>query len=691
MLLCIPAVRGSDLAELAGIDGASGDEVRVISFIRESVGGVQRIGANGSLVATFGEGAPRTLLIAGVDEPGFAVSGIHEKGYLSLHALAGPKAGTDLGGYFRGQHVRVSTRAGAVLPGVVAVPSVHFRSATGWGARNTTRNVLVDVGASTREEAVSAGISIVDRVTLDKRVAFLSDQWLASPWISSRSGAAILMALAGRLQEDRVEGTVILAFVAQQYPHNAGLARVLGSVEADRVLLLAPNGSPRSVVAPAAGTDPDDSRGYVEMAKDVGLRLERKPSYSLQFGPFGDASPWKRGQSVTVFIPAVRNGGTPSETVSTEELDLMASLLALAVGLPVESTPAGPTRAENGTGSGLESARGGSPTFEETISALLQEPGVSGDEGRVRRLIEKLVSPVSAGGTRVDSKGNLIVRLGAASEPSAAFIAHMDEIGYEVQSVLADGSVSVSSRGGSLPEAFAWQPVSVHAASATLPAVTRSGGLLGFGGVSREQLRASGVREGDSATVTKRYSKLLGDRISGRSLDDRLGCAVLLEAIRRLSRKGRRARGAVDFVFSVEEETGLLGARHYMRTARPSRVYPIDTFVTSDTPFGPDHLAPALLGAGAVLRAIDQSGMTLLSEVERVLALAKRAKIPVQVGVTAGGNDGSVFKYLETVNIPIGFPLRYAHSPVETADLRDAKAVSDLVEALALEELGLRR
>ena len=216
-------------------------------------------------------------------------------------------------------------------------------------------------------------------------------------------------------------------------------------------------------------------------------------------------------------------------------------------------------------------------------------------------------------------------------------------------------------------------------------------GLLDFGALSRERVESMGVRDGDSATVPKRYRKLLGSRVSGRSLDDRLGCAVLIEAMRRIARKARRARRSVDFVFSVEEEIGMHGARHYMQGVRPSRVYPIDTFVTAESPFGPEKLAPALLGGGAVLRAIDQSGMTPLSEVERVLAIAKRARIPVQMGVTAGGNDGSVFRFFETVNVPIGFPLRYAHSPVETADLRDAESVADLVEALALEELGLRR
>ncbi len=690
MLLGGPVLHGSDLAGLARIAGASGDEKRVIAYIRERVGGHQRIGVNGSLVVTFGAGSPRTLLIAGVDEPGFAVSRIDERGYLWLHPLAELAGSGGLPARFRGQHVRVSTRADSALSGVVAVPSVHFRSFSGMHSQPARSDTLVDVGASGRQEAVSAGIGILDRVTLDKQLAILPGQWIASPWISSRAGAGVLMALARHLATRHPEGTVMLAFVTQQYPHNAGLARALRSIKADRTVVIAPNGGRRSSVAPASGTTSDDSRIYFDLAGDIGLSLERKASHAIDFGPFGDSRPWEAGRSVTVLHPGVRNAGTPAESVSMKELDLITSLLSITVGLPPLRTAADGNGAQDGPTGPAESA-GPRSGFETTIAALVREPGVSGEEGTVRTRIRQLVDTVAAQGVRFDSKGNLIVRIGGTDAPSAAFIAHMDEIGYTIRSVLADGTVSVSSKGGGPPEVVAWQSMSVHGPNGTLPSVMKRVGHLEFGGASGEQLRALGVRVGAMVTVTKRYVKLLGSRISGRSLDDRLGCAVLIEVLKRVSHKARRADGAIEFVFSVEEETGLRGARHYMQTARPKRVYPIDTFVTSDSPFGFHHLAPARLGAGAVLRAVDQSGMTPLREVDRVLSIARRARIPVQVGVTAGGNDGSVFKYLETVNIPIGFPLRYAHSPVETADLRDAGSVADLVEALALAELGLRR
>ena len=143
-------------------------------------------------------------------------------------------------------------------------------------------------------------------------------------------------------------------------------------------------------------------------------------------------------------------------------------------------------------------------------------------------------------------------------------------------------------------------------------------------------------------------------------------------------------------MFSVGEEIGLVGARLYAEQWTPERVYAIDTFVSSDSPIESRHMAFARLGRGAVVRAIDESGLVSRSEVMRVVRTAHRNAIPVQVGITAGGNDGSVFRSLASASIPIGFPLRYAHTPVELADLRDAAAVAELVEALAREAMAGR-
>lgn len=689
-LLCAALVAagsafGTDLVALAVLDGASGDEGRVIESIRRALETPHRTGANGSLIAEFGDGQPHTLLVTGVDEPGYAVTALHDEGYLRARPLAEQPFGSSLPDHFAGQHVRVSTRAGNVISGVVAARSVHFGSAAGFRSAGE-REIWVDIGARSRSEAASAGVGILDRVTLDKEPAWLGDDWLAAPWISNRVGAALLLSLARRLGREAGSGTVTLAWVTQQYPHNAGFSRALASVDADRVLLIAPNGSSRTAVGTIPGTDSSLVRELEELAVQAGAGLGRAGLRPLDFGPFAKGRPWGSDRKMAVLLPSVRNRATPAEVVRMSEMVRLSELLATFAGLQDRGTQ--PKRRRQSI-AWRKKADGRTSSAEDTLEGLVRvlvgASGVSGDEGRVRESLQAVLPPATALGYNVwvDSMGNLVVRLGGGPSPSAAFLAHMDEIGYSIRSVSVDGSASAVSIGGGMPSLFSWRSVSIHGRTRPSPAVMTRAGSVFYGGAAG----GTDVAPGDSVTVPKRLRRLVGSRVAARSLDDRLGCAVLVRAIWRLLRRARTAPGAVDFVFTVEEETGLNGARGYAERERPSRVYPIDTFVTSDSPLESRGFANAPLGAGPVLRAIDESGMTPASEIARVSQLARRARIPLQIGITAGGNDGSVFRSWSTVNIPIGFPLRYAHTAVETADLRDAEAAVDLVELLAAEEL----
>ena len=675
----------SDLLELASLDAAPGDERRVIEFIASRVGGTHRRGSNGTLVASFGQGAPHTLLATGVDEPGYAVSAIQPDGYLRLQPLADAPFGGQLGEYFLGQYVRVSTVTGSVLPGVVAAPSVHFGSRATY-RRTETDDLFVDVGASSASQARAAGLNVLDRVTLEKRVTPIGGEWVAAPWISSRGGAAVLLEVARYLARAELEGTVTVAFVTQRYPHNAGLVRLLQSLDFERAVLLRPNGSASAGIAAVRGQSDALVREISAVADGEGFKIERRPPHGFEFGPFGDQSPWRNQHAYAVMWPPTQNSATPSAAIKQGDLSEMARLLLRLVGGPPEP------RREQPPGTPASAAetvrRSGSLT--QMIEQLVNVPGVSGKEEPVRTLLQSLLPTFARQAMRIDDGGNLIVRLGSGEQPDAAFIAHLDEIGFGVSTISSDGSVALSPKGGGDLRLFAWQPMVVHGSRGSLDGVMTGRRSLDLGLSSREAVVKAGTREGDTATVVKRFRRLLGDRVSARSLDDRLGCATLVEALKRLEGPTRRASGTVDFVFSVGEEIGRLGAMHYAKTAAPAHVFPIDTFVTSDSPLESKRMAYARLGGGPVLRAFDESGLTPTAEVARIAALARQHKIPLQLGVTAGGNDGSVFRSLHTVNVPIGFPLRYAHSAVETADLRDAEAVVDLIVVLALRALGTR-
>jgi putative aminopeptidase FrvX len=142
----------------------------------------------------------------------------------------------------------------------------------------------------------------------------------------------------------------------------------------------------------------------------------------------------------------------------------------------------------------------------------------------------------------------------------------------------------------------------------------------------------------------------------------------------------------------TREEIGLQGAAALAAQLGTSvrRTHAVDTFVSSDSPLESPRYAFTPLGAGAVIRALDGSSVAPPHEVMRIEAIARRQNIPVQVGTTSGGNDGSALAKFGAVNIPLSWPGRYSHSPVEVADLRDVSALTRLIIALAREPAAPR-
>lgn len=194
---------------------------------------------------------------------------------------------------------------------------------------------------------------------------------------------------------------------------------------------------------------------------------------------------------------------------------------------------------------------------------------------------------------------------------------------------------------------------------------------------------AMGIRVGNTLTMPKEFVRLANTRATARSFDDRVGSAAQVVAVRRLARS--RLRHRVVFVWSVREEIGLEGARAVanMLGLKVARVHAIDTFVSADSPLEPRNFAVAPLGQGAVARALDNSSITPPALLDSLVALARSHRIPLQVGTTNGGNDGSVFGAYGVPDVPMAWPLRYSHSPAETIDLRDVVSLTRLILAVA--------
>ncbi len=330
---------------------------------------------------------------------------------------------------------------------------------------------------------------------------------------------------------------------------------------------------------------------------------------------------------------------------------------------------------------------------QAVLAPLIESYGVSGAEAPVRATVERLLPAWAKAET--DTAGNLWVRAGKG-DPLVVVVAHLDEIGFGVTAIREDGSLELAARGGFFSSLFEAEPALVHTATGSIPGVFTPRDSAGptprrapgpfrvdVGTGSRAATEALGVRVGSTVTMPKRYTRLAGTRASGRAMDDRVGCTTLLLALRRLD--PARLRHEVVFVFSVREEIGLEGAEAVAAAlgTRTRRVHAIDTFVSADSPLEPQAFAVTAIGRGPVIRALDQSAVAPPALVDSLAALARARAIPLQVGATNGGNDGSVFASWGVPDVAIGWPLRYAHSPAEVIDLKDVVHLADVIQAIA--------
>jgi putative aminopeptidase FrvX len=306
-----------------------------------------------------------------------------------------------------------------------------------------------------------------------------------------------------------------------------------------------------------------------------------------------------------------------------------------------------------------------------------------------------------------DNAGNLVLHWPSpkAGGKRIAVVAHMDEIGFEVRAIASDGRLELESKGGGVLAYFLGHAGLVHSANGIHPGVLelpegwekpdfqwprgpRQTFRMDVGAQTPEQVNELGIKAGDFVTIPKRYHRLLRTFSSARSFDDRVGCAALVAATWALGEAPDFAGKDVTFIWSTREELGLEGAAGAAKNMAsegrvPDFVFAIDTFVSSDSPLESKRFADAILGQGFVVRAVDNSNIVPPDLARRVVSIARSANIPVQYGVTGGGNDGAAFLLYGSTDVAIGWPLRYSHSPGEVIDTRDLDSLARIVAALA--------
>lgn len=351
--------------------------------------------------------------------------------------------------------------------------------------------------------------------------------------------------------------------------------------------------------------------------------------------------------------------------------------------------------------------------IRQDLIDLMLIPGLSGHEDRVRRHIAGLLT---AAGTdsRADRMGNLIATFpGDPDAPSVMVFAHMDQLGFFVRKIEADGLVRVERMGGVPERALASQAVTLcvgegrdvpgvicnkshHATTAEEKyTVLKAPDLrIDTGHGTRAAVEAAGVRIGTPVVYRPSALPLAGDRIAGTSVDDRAGCAVLLDVARSLA--ARQGGPTVHLVFSVQEEFNLRGAVVAAQVLKPDIAIQIDLMLACDTPDmadrgemrlggGPGMSLYSFHGRGTLNGVIPHPAAVRLVE-ETAAAEGIALQRSAQVGVLT---DLSYVQLLGegVLSVDVGFPCRYTHSALEVCDLNDLAALARLLTA-ALARVG---
>ena len=325
--------------------------------------------------------------------------------------------------------------------------------------------------------------------------------------------------------------------------------------------------------------------------------------------------------------------------------------------------------------------------MKELIKRLTEAYGPSGHEEQIREIIRGEVEP-HADELRVDALGNLIaLKKGNGQGKKIMLAAHMDEIGLIISYVDEKGFLRFQPIGGIDPMTlvggrvqFADGTQGVIAPESRRefsdkPELAKL--YIDMGATHREEVQA---RLGQAVGFVRPFADL-GKRIVAKALDDRIGCAVLVEVLRQMGDSPHD----IFFVFSVQEEVGLRGARTSAYELNPDLGIAVDVTIAADTPEAP-KLAMRL-GDGPCIKVMDSGMLSHPGLNDRLIEVAEAHGIPYQLEVLVGGTTDAAAIQLARSGVPatcVSIACRYVHTQSEMVDMDDVEnAVKLLLAVLA--------
>jgi len=330
---------------------------------------------------------------------------------------------------------------------------------------------------------------------------------------------------------------------------------------------------------------------------------------------------------------------------------------------------------------------GHSTTLSELTKRLTMAKSPSGRESEITQIIlEELDGFID--GYRIDKLGNLIVWKNGKSGKKVLLDAHMDEIGVVVTNIDDRGFLKIDRVGGV-------SPYTIYQSRLRFGEVV---GIVGIEGETTEELQTNiqkmsfeklfvdiGAQSKEEAEklcpigtfgTYDSYFYKQGNYMISKSMDDRIGCAVIIEVFKRT----KELKNTIYGVFAVQEEVGLIGAHVAGYDIDPDVAIALDVTGVGDTPKGLKRV-PMELGKGACIKVKDMASISNRHIVDKLKEIAQKYNIPHQMEVLIfGGTDAAGYQATKS-GIPsatISIPTRYIHTPSEMVYEPDVEATIEL-------------
>lgn len=331
------------------------------------------------------------------------------------------------------------------------------------------------------------------------------------------------------------------------------------------------------------------------------------------------------------------------------------------------------------------------------LEKLCNADGVSGNEDAVRNLILEEIKPY-ADDIRIDSMGNIIA-LKKGNGKKVMLAAHMDEVGLIISGITDKGYLKFKTVGGIDTRVLISKKVrigdkkirgvigmkAVHLQSAAereqVPKVESL--TIDIGAKSKEEAKKR-VSIGDYAAFDTEFSDFGTDKIKAKALDDRIGCMLLIEALK------KKCEADIYACFTVQEEIGCRGAAVCAYTVNPDIALVLEGTTCFDVYKSEEHTEVTTCGGGAVLTVMDGTMIADKRYREFLYKSAKEKNIPIQYKrMASGGTDaGIIHKTREGVKTAVlAVACRYIHSPALVASKKDILSAGNFVE-MYLDNIG---